>query len=294
MAAVRIHSPGHWLAWKTGMAPARAAALVTVAERRAELPTAVSALVAGELSADAAIEVARRAPASHERSITEFASEATISQLRRTLRDYAYDADTEDRRPRPAEETRSFTMGTDHLGWWCRGRLPVDEGAVVETAVRTARDDRFRQLAADRPADGEAGGPSAAGAATTPPVDLADGLLAVAEAALVAGTAAHPGTDRYRVHLHLHHPSAADADADESTTKSDTDPGPDAGPGAAETSDGRGAGGAPVLAVHLGPVLPTALRQLLTCDGGVRPVHHVDGVPVSVGRRRSSRPACAS
>lgn len=125
-----------------------------------------------------------------------------------------------------------------------------------------------------------------------PSVDLADGIVAVAEAALAAGAAAHPGVDRYQIHLHLHHPPqpGPSASASEAETATDpaatdtatTDPGPDTGP---DSGSGPGRVSEPVLALHLGPVLPTALRHLLTCDTTLRPIHHVDGIPVSVGRR---------
>jgi len=133
-----IHSPGHWLAWQAGMSTGRAAAIAKVAERRGELPSAVAALRAGEVSVDAAIEEARRAPAGYEESITDFARVATISQLRRCLRRYAYDDETDQAKPKPREDTRSVSMGTDHHGWWLKGRMGVDEGAVVEQAIRAA------------------------------------------------------------------------------------------------------------------------------------------------------------
>ncbi|MBA3283350.1 MAG: DUF222 domain-containing protein [Acidimicrobiia bacterium] len=187
-----IHSPAHWLSWQAGMSASRAQGIVKIAERRAEVPSAVAALVAGELSVDAAVAVARRAPASHEASITEFAKIATISQLQRCLRDYAYDDDADDGNSKPDEDTRSVSMGTDAQGWWLKGRLPVDQGAVVEQAIKAARDDLYRQ---ERAALVEGERP--------PLVTWADGLVAAAEAALTVGEARFPGSDRYLVHLHL-------------------------------------------------------------------------------------------
>ena len=57
-----IHSPGHFLGWQAGMSTTRGAAIVKIARRRHELPCAVAALVAGELSLDAVIEIAKSAP----------------------------------------------------------------------------------------------------------------------------------------------------------------------------------------------------------------------------------------
>lgn len=238
-----IHSPGHWLGWQAGMSTGRAASVVKIAERRAELPTAVAALVAGELSVDSAIEVARRAPAAFEESITGFAKAATISQLQRSLSRYVYDDDTEKAKPKPREDDRSVSMGTDRNGWWLKGRLPADEGAVVEQAIRAARDDLYRQERAETP-DGQLLGA----------VTWADGLLAVGEASLTVGEARFPGTDRYQVHLHLE-PSLDPADP------------------------------AGVLSLHLGGVVPAAVRARLLCDASVRPTYEADGIALSVGRR---------
>lgn len=44
--------------------------------------------------------------------------------------------------------------------------------------------------------------------------------------------------------------------------------------------------GAPHGRIHLGPALPAALRRLLLCDGRIKPIHRVRGIPVSVGRMR--------
>lgn len=237
-----IHSPAHWLGWQAGLTPAHAEGIVQLAARRAELPTAVAALRGGEISLDAAVAIGRRAPAGYDQSTTEFARVATMGQLNRCLAKHRYDPETEKARPQPREDTRSFTSGIDDRGWWCKGRLAVDEGAAIDQAVRTARDDRYRALDADRPAD-----------APAPQVSLADGLLAVAEAALAHGAAAHPGSDRYLVHLHLDATPTAD--------------------------DPTG-----VLSLHLGPPLPAALQSLLLCDATLRPVFEAHGAPISVGR----------
>ena len=132
-------------------------------------------------------------------------------------------------------------MGTDEHGWWLNGHLPADEGAVVEAAIRAARDDLYRQACEDLDPD-----------APAPQIGLVDGLIAVAEASLRAGQAAHPGSDRYLVHTHL-----------------------EAGPG----NNPRG-----IAALHLGSLLPTHLRRLLTCDATLRPVLERDGTPTNVGR----------
>ena len=238
-----IHSPSHWLGWQAGMTPAHAEGIVRLAERRAEVPAAVQALATGALSLDAAVAIGKRAPAGFDDDITEFAKVATIGQLTHCLRKHRYDPETEKGRPKPREEqARGFSSGVDDEGWWCRARLTPDEGAVLDQAVQSARDDRFRLLDAER-AEGE----------PAPQVSLADGFLAVGEAALAHGAAAHPGSDRYLVHLHLDASPAAD--------------------------DPTG-----VLSLHLGAPLPAALHGLLTCDAVLRPVFEVHGTAISLGR----------
>lgn len=122
-----IHSPGHWVGWQTGMTPARAEGVAKVAERHEELPTAIEALQAGDLALDAVIEIAKRAPANYEQDLTKYAKDGTITQLRKALREYAYDPETQAAKPKPREETRGVSSGTDAKGWWLRGRLDEDE-----------------------------------------------------------------------------------------------------------------------------------------------------------------------
>lgn len=147
------------------------------------------------------------------------------------------------REPVEGLDVGRVTMGSDEQGWWIKGRFPADEGAVIEQAIRAARDDRFRLLDHGRPADTAA-----------PKVSLADGLLAVAEASLAAGAAAHPGADRYLVHVHLNVTPTAD------------DP------------TGRAS-------LHLGGTLPPSLAEHLTCgDLTMRPIYESHGIALSVGR----------
>ena len=47
-----IHSPAHWLAWKTGLSPQRAAQIVGIAKRRDGLPVTLAAFADGLLAID--------------------------------------------------------------------------------------------------------------------------------------------------------------------------------------------------------------------------------------------------
>lgn len=258
-----IHSPAHWLAWRTGMSPAHAGQVVKVAERSAELPVAFAAFVAGELSLDQCYEIARFVPAEFDAGVTELARLCTVQQLRRVLPRYAFADDLAEARkaraaaapepadedpadegaaapgPSPVTERRELTMGTDDQGWYISGRLPFDEGAVVERALRASRDERYRVAVEGLPPK-----------APRPQLGLVHGLLGLAESALAAGQVEHPGADRFTIFAHLE----------------------------------LGPTGADQLALHLGPRLPDHLMALRSCDATLRPVWEREGSPVSVGR----------
>jgi len=85
-----VRSPEHWLVLHAGLSPARARDVVRLARRAVELPTTLSAMVAGRVSVDQAVVVARYAPASHEESIGELAPMTTVPQLRRALSRYQF------------------------------------------------------------------------------------------------------------------------------------------------------------------------------------------------------------
>ncbi|MEZ5179875.1 MAG: HNH endonuclease signature motif containing protein [Acidimicrobiales bacterium] len=178
-------------------------------------------------------------PAAYDEAATAKAREMTVRQLRAVLPSYGYE-DPGQPKPKPAEAERSVSSGTDAKGWWLRARLSRGRGAVVDAAIRAMRDDLFRQQRA-------LVGPGEALAS----VSAADGLVCAAEAALRAGEAAHPGSDRYQVHLHLE----------------------------------QGPGGDTSLSTHLGQRLPQWLHQLLLCDCSLRATTYRHGAPVDVGRR---------
>ena len=155
-----IRSPEHWLVLHAGLSPARAHDVVRLARRAVELPTTLSAMVAGQVSVDQAVVVARYAPASHEESIGELAPMTTVPQLRRALSRYQFGTagraavgvgsgsagrderdvpGTEAYAARAAELSMSYGDGRFLL----RYSAPADVGALVELAVREAKDALF-------------------------------------------------------------------------------------------------------------------------------------------------------
>ncbi|HWJ60445.1 MAG TPA: DUF222 domain-containing protein, partial [Acidimicrobiales bacterium] len=186
-----IRSAAHWVAWRTGLSLRHAKDIVHLAKRAEQLPCCVAALVAGELTIDQAAMIAWHVPSPYEEACTAFAKQATVSQLRKALPRYGFE------RPEPDDdgvvtERREVSSGTDELSYWFGGRLPEDEGALVDQAIRAKQEDLYQQRKAALPKGAE-----------VPPVTKADALVALAEDSLAAGQAARPGSDRFLVHVHL-------------------------------------------------------------------------------------------
>ncbi|MGI8984052.1 MAG: DUF222 domain-containing protein [Acidimicrobiales bacterium] len=80
-----IRSASHWVAWKCGVSPARARALVLMARRMGELPETRAAFDEGALCEDQVAVVCRHAPASFDADAAELARSAMVVQLRRVL-----------------------------------------------------------------------------------------------------------------------------------------------------------------------------------------------------------------
>ncbi|MBK7723253.1 MAG: DUF222 domain-containing protein [Austwickia sp.] len=178
-----IVSPEHWLVLHAGLSRGRAAAIVAVARRRHELPVTIAAFEEGQLSVEQTATVARHAPSSHEASVAELAVHATVPQIQRAVSRYPFlpptaSADV----PEPGPQ---LTMGTDGAGRFVlRYHAPADVGALVETAIREAKDALF----------------TATGQAHT----IGEALTHMLASHLDAATAATPSRRRsYRVLVHL-------------------------------------------------------------------------------------------
>src|SRR5947209_3376314 len=98
-----IHSPEQWVAWKCGVSRGRARRLVAMARRLPQLPKTKESLEAGALSEDQVAVVCRHAPAACDAEVAAFATQATVSQLSRTLRDYTWEPPADDTEDQPAE-----------------------------------------------------------------------------------------------------------------------------------------------------------------------------------------------
>jgi Domain of unknown function (DUF222) len=231
-----IHSPEHWLAWQTGLSPARAKQLVDTARRSRELPVTFAAFADGELSVDQVVAVAKYTPSHNDAEICQLARAASVTQLRNSLSRYVHHPDAKPEIA-SAKEVVGDPRDLVSTGFDDDGRFvmhvnaPAHHGAVIEQALREARDALFH--------------------AGHPDVTWLDALVEVCNRSLDTITSASR-RDRYRVYLHL-----------------DTDEG---GPAHAWLNGG--------------PQLPDSLRDLLCCDGVIKPLWHTDGIPVNVGRSR--------
>ncbi|GAA2731565.1 hypothetical protein GCM10009867_05470 [Pedococcus aerophilus] len=270
-------SPEHYLVVRAGLAPAHAADIVAVARRRSELTDAGTALSAGELSLDQVAVLARNVPTSHQKSLTRFAREATVPQLRRAVRMHAFPADpvpepgddgpaatitAPDARALVREEHDAakasvaeqracarpeLTMTYDADGrFQLRYSAPATIGALVEQAVKEAKDALFTlrrretdNSTSDSPTDRDQLLDQHAGLPT-----YADALEEMANRSLASMTSTSRAA-HYRVYLHL---------------------------------DTNGAW------VTGGHAIPKRLLGRFVSDGVVQPVWETQGRPVSVGR----------
>lgn len=177
-----VRSVEHFLQVFAWMSPAHAHQVVAVARRRTEVPEAVELMEQGRLSLDQAVVVAQHVPTEFSRGGVELAERMTVPQLRRTLSRYAFQITD-------GEAGKESVVGPGELSMTSHGsrfrlRFETDlvEGALVEQAIREAKDALFT-----------AGNEKAT---------LADGMLEMASRSLTAVTTAGR-RDHYRVVIHM-------------------------------------------------------------------------------------------
>ncbi|MEY2588606.1 MAG: hypothetical protein QOJ67_590 [Acidimicrobiaceae bacterium] len=186
-----IRSPQHWVTWQCGVSPGRAHQLVTMARRRDELPACTELFDAGQLSEDALAAIAKRAPAERDAEVANLAPHLLHTQLVRVLGSLPKPEATPEPEPEPVPPKRDVGFGADEDLWRLASSLGLDEGALVELALRSARN----QLFAERHPDDEN--------PRTSTVTWADALVRLAELALTnLGGPGRPG-DRFQVIVHL-------------------------------------------------------------------------------------------
>ncbi len=181
-AGVGIRSPEHWLIVRAGLSPGRARDIVLLARRRTELPETTEALMAGRVSVDQAAVVARHVPATHSRAAQELAENASVTQLRRVLPRYSFTDGEPQPDPEPLEEESTLQMATAEGRFTLRYAGPAAQGALIEAAIREAKDRLFRDGQTD--------------------ATLADGMVEVANRSLGA-IESSSRVDKFRIYVHL-------------------------------------------------------------------------------------------
>jgi hypothetical protein len=176
-----IRSPIHWVTWRGGVS-AGARSWVQMAQRRHELPLVFEAFGAGELAEDQVAVLVGYLPAHDDADGVALAKELAVPVLRRRLRDYPFQPAADEA---PEDERRSVSFCFRDEGTFAlSATLPADEGALVERALGTGRD----ELVEDHTPGAER-------------VTWADALVHLSETSL--GGSCAPAAERHQVVVHV-------------------------------------------------------------------------------------------
>ena len=245
------------VAWKTGVTPHNAQAMVAVAHRLDEFPSCAEGMREGRLSLDQVGVIAERAGDGSDEHYAQFAASATVAQLRKAV--------SLEPRPKPdpkPEPERSITKTTHGDGSATyKIRLSKLEAAKFDAATQSHHDALIADWKRDREQekDGAVGagvtddGPSSEqaegqAAAPTPPLpNGVDAFMSVVEAGWDIDVARRPHGQHTAVVVHL------DLDAERA-------------------------------ALHLGSVLTDEERRLLLCDATCEVWLERHGQPFGAGR----------
>lgn len=146
-----INSPTHWVGWKFGLTRGRARQVVTIASRLDALPYLAKIFADGRLSFEQAHCVARYCPDGYDESVADFATYATMHQLRHTLSRYSFDAESRDDEQdgKPSRNRVSKGFGDDK-----RYRLSLDVDAASGATIDAAIDQAWARFRSDHEAAG--------------------------------------------------------------------------------------------------------------------------------------------
>lgn len=269
-------SLGGWIAWKTGSDPRHGHRLAKLVERADELPETLGRLRQGKVSVDQAGLIATLAPAWADAQLAQAAEVMTPRQLRRTIALFPHPDDHDpandptDPAPDPAPDPdagrdpaqpdpagpepvgvragRASGWFDDHGRYHLTADLPVDQGLVVDAALRAAMDELWQHWRHEHPDHDPASGGSGS-CRDHPHPTWAEALVRMAERSLDSDATRRPAHRRTKIHLHL------------------------------DVASGITRG-------HLGPVLPAGISRLLSCDATYQAVYERDGTPIGVGHVR--------
>ena len=250
-------SPEHWCRVILGVSPATARQLVRVAREIGDYPTVSSAFRSGRMTLDQVEVIVTTAHPMYDNDL-DHAGLWDIARMRRIIANFEHpkprpepDAadDGDPAEPKPEPKPRDeFRGGWENDGRY-RGRIDLgpELGALWEKTFGAARNALFNaRTGVDAHDDDRTQEPSI--------FSTEEVLQRMLQAALDGldpkiAKGARPG-DRTQVVIHLN----------------------------AENPEGA--------RIHLGPLLPTTVRQQLTCDAYLRAVLEVKGIPIETWRRK--------
>jgi hypothetical protein len=184
------------VAWKTGVSPANASTVATVAHRLQEFPQCAEGLREGRFSLDQIGVIAHGAAEGSDAHYAQLAASATVSQLRTAIKLEP----RPDPEPRPAPP-RSITKTSDEQSATWRITLPHDEAATFDAALQSHLDALVTDWKRDHTSSDQA-----------PPFPGAvDGFMSLIEAGWDTEVTRRPHGQRTTVvvHVDLDQPAAA-------------------------------------------------------------------------------------
>jgi hypothetical protein len=238
------------VAWKTGVSPANAETITTIAHRLAEFPRCAAGMREGRLSLDQVGVIAKQAADGSDAHYAVLAASATVTQLRTAVK--LEPRPDPDPKPEP-ERSISKTVGDGYTIW--RIRLPRLEAAKFDAALHAHRDGQIAAWKRDHGDEdhdsdendhadvdpGEDAGP-------TPPFpDIVDAFMSLVEAGWDAEAGRRPHGQHTTVVVHL------------------------------DVEDR-------VAALHLGPLLTESERRYLLCDATCEAWFQREGRVIGSGR----------
>ena len=185
------------VAWKTGVSPANAATIATVAHRLAEFPRCAAGMRDGRLSLDQVGVIAERGGQGSDAHYAELAAVATVSQLRTAVKlEPRPDPD-----PRP-ERRPSISKTSDEKFTNYRLTLPHLEAAEFDAALASHHEALIAQWKRDHDDSGADAGAHESDQRPPMPTTV-DGFMALVEAGWDAEVARRPHGQRTTVVMHL-------------------------------------------------------------------------------------------
>jgi len=230
-------SCAHWLNWRIGLGMVAAREKVRVARALEELPLLSAAMERGAVSYSKVRALTRIATPETEQDLLENAQVSTASHIEKMVRLYRHACRPDELRRSDEQQTEKLlkTYWDDDGMFVIEGRLPAEEGAIVEQALEAARrqlfdkDDSAESSEAERAsteaavAEDDSAESSGAERASTEaavaesdsaesevaapqrtiswPRQRADALVQVAEAALAAEGSPHGARAQVTVHV---------------------------------------------------------------------------------------------